>query len=276
MDAEFRGRVSVVAWAIVASTAVSLFVRLPTALVMNFEALGSPVSLQISDTTLMAAFLALLSASGAESALRTHPRFQQPGSSPWATWSYWALPAALSILAVILIPQLPSRLAQAAGLLLHGTLMTLTLFSLYATVDQGASGFRRGRVFLNVLTYACALALFLLVYQTRTRSLLSGSVVALTGILLAIELLRSTTQRRELVFSHALIVGLILGETTWALNYWPLPGLTGGLLLLLAFYLIVSLAQHGLQDRLNRRVVLEFAVFAVFALILIAVLGPGF
>lgn len=275
MDAEFRGRVSVVAWAIVASTAVSLFVRLPTALVMNFEALGSPVSLQISDTTLMAAFLALLSASGAESALRTHPRFQQD-RSPWATWSYWALPAALSILAVILIPQLPSRLAQAAGLLLHGALMTLTLFSLYATVDQGASGFRRGRVFLNVLTYACALALFLLVYQTRTRSLLSGSVVALTGILLAVELLRSTTGRRELVFSHALVVGLVLGEITWALNYWPLPGLTGGLLLLLAFYLIVSLAQHGLQERLNRRVVLEFAVFAVFALILIAVLGPGF
>ena len=275
MDTEFRGRVSVVTWAVVAATAISLFVRLPAVFVMSFEALGSPISLQISDTTLMAAFLALLSASGAESAIRTHPRFRQRNGL-WDTWSYWALPAALSILAVILIPQLPSRSAQAVGLLVHGALMTLALFGLYATVDQGASGFRRGRIFLNVLAYACALALFLLVYQTRTRSLLSGSVVALTATLLAVELLRSTTERGKLVSSYALIVGVVLGETTWALNYWPLPGLTGGLLLLLVFYLTVSLAQHGLQEHLTRRVVIEFAIFAIFALLLIAVVGPGF
>jgi len=275
MDAEFRGRVSVVAWALVAATAISLFIRLPAVFVMDFVALGSPISIQISDTTLMAAFLALLAASGTESAIRTHPRFCREDAR-WATWGYWALPAAVSILAVILIPQLPSRIAQAGGLLAHGLLMTLALFALYATVDQGASGFRRGRVFLNVLAYACALALFLLVYQTRIRSLLSGSVVALTATLLAVELLRSTTQRRDLILSYALIVGLVLGETTWALNYWTLPGLTGGLLLLLVFYLIVSLAQHALQGHLTRRVIVEFALFAIFALILIAVVGPGF
>jgi len=275
VDTEFRGRVSVVVWAVVAATAVSLFVKLPTAFVIDFEALGSPISLQVSDTMLMAAFLALLSASGAESAIRAHPRFHHTNGL-WTTWSYWALPAAVSILAVILVPLLPSQIAQAAGLLVHGALMTLALFGLYATVDQGGSGFRRSRVFLNVLAYACALALFLLVYQTRTRSLLSGSVVALTATLLAVELLRSTTERRELILSYALIVGMVLGETTWALNYWPLPGLTGGLLLLLVFYLIVGLAQHGLQEHLTRRVIVEFAIFAIFALILIAVVGPGF
>ena len=98
----------------------------------------------------------------------------------------------------------------------------------------------------------------------------------LTATLLAIELLRTTTQRHEPVLSFAVIVGIVLGETTWALNYWPLPGLTGGLLLLLVFYLVVSLAQHGLQEHLTRRVLVEFAVFAIFALILIAVVGPGF
>ena len=275
MEAEFRRRVSVVVWAIVAATAVSLFIRLPAVVVMRFEVLGSPISLQISDTTLMATFLALLSASGAESAIRAHPRLHRDAGR-WDTWGYWALPAALSILAVILIPQLPARIEQAAALLLHGMLVTLALFGLYATVDPAAPGFRRGRIFLNVLAYASALALFLLVYRTRTRSLLSGSMVALTATLLAVELLRSTTERRRLVFSYALIVGLVLGETTWAFNYWPLPGLTGGLLLLLAFYLIVSLAQHGLQERLTRRVLIEFAVFALFALLLIAVVGPGF
>lgn len=276
MDREFRGRLSVAVWAVVAATAVSLFIRLPAVLVLSFYALGSPVELEISDTILMAVFLALLSASGAESCIRTHPRFRQMSNWRWATWSYWALPAALSILAVILIPQLPSRLAQAVGLLVLGALMAMGLFGLYATVDPGAAGFRRGRIFLNLFAYASALALFLLVYQTRTRSLLSGSVIALTATLLAVELLRSTTERQGLVLSYAVIVGLVLGESTWALNYWPLPGLTGGLLLLLIFYLIVSLAQHGLQNHLTRRVLVEYALFAIFALILIAVVGPGF
>jgi hypothetical protein len=70
---------------------------------------------------------------------------------------------------------------------------------------------------------------------------------------------------------------VLLGEATWALNYWPLlPGLTGGLLLLLSFYLAVGIAQQALQQRLNQRVLLEFAVFAMVALILIVIFGPGF
>lgn len=274
--AEFRGQVSVVVWAVVAAATASLLASIPSVFVLDFQVLGSPISLNISDTLVMAAFVALLAASGTESAIRVHPRFRQSGGQRWKTWSYWALPAALSILVVVTIPQLPTLLAQAGGLVLLGILVTITLFALYATVDPSTSGFRRGRLVLNVLAYASALALFLLVYQTHTRSLLSGSLVALTAILLAVELLRSTTDRGELVLSHALVVGLVLGESTWALNYWPLPGLTGGLLLLLIFYLIVSLAQHGLQNHLTRRVLIEFALFALFALLLIAVVGPGF
>ncbi|MFZ1755049.1 MAG: hypothetical protein WBO46_04860 [Caldilineaceae bacterium] len=186
------------------------------------------------------------------------------------------MPAALSVLAVILIPQLPSRITQVGGLLLQGMLVAVTLFALFSTVDPGTPGFRRGRLVLNVLAYTSAFALFLLVYQTHTRSLLSGSLVATVATLLAVELLRSTTESNERVLSHAVVVGLVLGESTWALNYWPLPGLTGGLLLLLIFYLIVGLAQHILQNHLTRRVLVEFAFFALFALILIAVVGPGF
>jgi hypothetical protein len=46
--------------------------------------------------------------------------------------------------------------------------------------------------------------------------------------------------------------------------------------LLLIFYLMVGIAQQGLQGRLARRVILEFAVFCLVALLLIALVGPGF
>ncbi len=273
---DYRQAISITTWAIVAGAAVSLLLQLPTA-VLHFEALGSPVSFTISDTTIMAVFIAMLSAVGTENVIRLHPHFaSQPTNEGGRTWAFWGLPSALAVLAVLLLPLSPTRFIQAIGLLFTGALVALALFSLYGTVERGGIGYRRGRILLNVLAYGAALVLFLLVYQTRARSLLSGTLVAATAMLLAVELLRSTTERVDLVLTYAAVVGAILGEVTWALNYWLLPGVTGGLLLLLIFYLLVGLAQNGLEGRLTRRVVLEFAVFAVLALILIAVVGPGF
>jgi hypothetical protein len=106
---------------------------------------------------------------------------------------------------------------------------------------------------------------------------MSGTLVAMTAALLAIEILRTSTSQTRLVLIYGAVVGILLGEVTWALNYWPLlPGLTGSLLLLLSFYLAVGIAQQALQGRLTRRVVVEFGLFGLFALVLIVVFGPGF
>ena len=143
-------------------------------------------------------------------------------------------------------------------------------------MEVGQKGYRRGRAVLNALAYGCALLLFVIVYQTRTRSLLSGTMVAATATLLTIELVRSSTPNSGTVISYGLAVGLVLGQVTWALNYWPIDELTGGLVLALIFYLMVGIAQQGLQGRLRRRVVIEYAGFALAALILIAAIGHGF
>ncbi|MEM7539559.1 MAG: hypothetical protein AAF639_45805, partial [Chloroflexota bacterium] len=170
-------------------------------------------------------------------------------------------------------PRGPDRIYQVLIIAFSGGLFSLTLFCLYATVEQGQSGFRRARLVLNTLAYSAALLLFLLVYQTRTRSLFSASLIALVAFLLAAEILRSTPRGVMTVLNYGAIIGLLLGQTTWALNYWRLPGLTGGLLLLLIFYLLVGIAQQGLQDRLTRRVLIEFAVFGSVALLLIIAIG---
>jgi hypothetical protein len=46
--------------------------------------------------------------------------------------------------------------------------------------------------------------------------------------------------------------------------------------LLLIFYLLVGIAQQGLQERLTARVMWEFVIFGLVALLLIALVGPGF
>jgi hypothetical protein len=183
---------------------------------------------------------------------------------------------AIASITVVLLGQVPTRLLQVIVMLVAGALIAVAFYSLYATVEPGQPGFRRARFVLDALSYGAALLLFLFVYQTRTRSLLSGTLVSLTATLLAIEILRTSTTRTSLVLIYGAIVGLLLGQITWALNYWPLlPGLTGGLLLLLSFYLAVGIAQQALQERLNRRVLVEFAVFGALALVLIVIFAPG-
>lgn len=274
---DLSDRIGVASALIVLGLGASLLLSLAP---ISFESwvLGSPVSLTITATTLMAGVMGLMAAAVAESVVRTHPLLHGLPSLTGArvTWMFWALPVALVVIATLLLPLAPTRLIQALALLMVGGIFAVTLTLLHHTVEQGRSGFRRARILLNVLTYGSALLLFLLVYQTRTRSLLSGSLVALTATLLAVELLRTQASRPRQAFMYATITGAILGQVTWALNYWRLPGLTGGLLLTLIFYLVVGMAQQGLQTGLTRRVLIEFAVFTLLALVLIAVVGPGF
>jgi len=273
-EVDYHDRISVTTWVLVLGFGLSLLLRIPTT-VISFRALGSPTSVELSATTLMAMVLAVAASAGTESLIRLHPK--RRANRLGLTWAYWALPAAISIITVVLLRGIPTQLLQVAVILVAGLLLVIAFFSLYTTVEPGQPGFRRARLWLDALAYGAALLLFLFVYQSRTRSLLSGTLVSLTAALLAVELLRTSTNETRHVLVYSAVVGLLLGELTWALNYWPLlPGLTGGLLLLLAFYLAVGIALQGLQGRLTRRVLVEFAIFGVMALALIIVFGPGF
>lgn len=268
---DYRDRISVATWVVVFGLGVSLLLEIPTTQI-TFRALGSPITISLSAGNVMALLLAVAAAAGTESIVRLHPHFPRRHRSA----AYWALPMAIASITVVLLPQVPTRLLQVIVVLVAGSLLAVAFYSLYATVEPGQPGFRRARFALDALSYGAALLLFLFVYQTRTRSLLSGTLVSLTATLLAIEILRTSTSKTGLVLIYGAVVGVLLGQITWALNYWPLlPGLTGGLLLLLSFYLAVGIAQQGLQKRLTRRVLIEFAIFGAVALALIVIFAPG-
>lgn len=274
LDLDYRDCISVTTWVLVFGFALSLVAQIPT-VVIRFRAFGTPTEVELTSSMIMGLILAIAASAGAESLIRLHPKRQ--ANRLGLTWDYWALPAAMSIITVVLLPSLPTRLLQVLVILIAGVLLAVAFFSLYATVEPGQPGFRRARLWLDALAYGVALLLFLFVYQARTRSLLSGTLIALTATLLAVELLRTSSNEMRHVLIYSAVIGLLLGEMTWALNYWPLlPGLTGGLLLLLGFYLAIGIALQSLQGRLTKRVMIEFGVFAVIAVILITLFGPGF
>ena len=103
-------------------------------------------------------------------------------------WVFWGLPIALTVVAVLLLPLTPSVVYWVIGLIAMGIALGFSLAGIYYTVDPFQPGYRRARLGLNALTYAAALVLFLVVYRTRVRSIVSATEVMLVSGLLALEL----------------------------------------------------------------------------------------
>lgn len=299
---DYRDRASVLIWVVLMGLAAQRFLTLPTR-IFTTGVLGSPITISITTNTILGVLLAGLVASGTEAVLQAHPRSRyQPARLPqpspaagmgWlpqdnsvesglffspfttaARWVFWALPIALVVVALLLLPVAPSSLYWLVGVILTGMALGLSLAGIYSTVDPFAIGYRRARLGLNALTYTVAVALFLVVYRTRVRSIVSATEVTLVSGLLALELLRGSERPVRLVVLYAGITGLLLGQATWALNYWRLDSVTGGLVLLLLFYNIVGLSQNGLQGPIRRRVLIEHGLISLAALAFIWEFAP--
>jgi hypothetical protein len=303
---DYRDRASVMIWVVLMGLAAQRFLALPGRS-FTTQVLGSPITLTITADTVLAVLLAGLVATGVEAIVRAHPKAdsqlatarrwrqrQQPLHGSRATpspssaltaqeraelvirshWVYWGGPIALILVAAFLLPVAPSTVYWVLGLVGTGVVLGLAVAGIYYTIDPFQTGYRRARLGMNALVYALALVLFLVVYRTRVRSIVSATEVLLVSSLLALELLRGSARPTIIVALYAAITGLVLGQATWALNYWRLDSLTGGLVLLVLFYDISGLSQHGLQGRIKRRIVVEYALITIAAMALIWKFAP--
>jgi hypothetical protein len=178
------------------------------------------------------------------------------------------------LLAAVLLPQAPTQLYQMGGYVLTGLILILVISAEYYTVDPTHRRYLVARLGLNAWAYLLALVLFVLIYSAKARSLISATGVAVVGTLLALEFLRSAGRGFSRTALYALIAGLSTGEIIWAMNYWRVSGVTGGLILLLGFYVATGLANQQLQGRLTRRVLVEYAIVALLGLVVLLRFGP--
>lgn len=232
---------------------------------------GRTFQLPVAASSLAPLVLALLAGSGTEAVVRAHPLALE--GKLRLTIRFWALPVAVTMIALVLLPRAPSDLYWAAGLLLGALLLSLVLAALYFSLDHESAGYRRARAFLNMVCYAIALLLFLLIPDTLSevsRALILGGVAAL----LALELLRGSRSAAGVVTLYAVVVGAVVAQVAWALLLVDMSALSAGLLLLLLFYLLIGVTWQTLLGRLTRRVALEFGLVALIGLALILALSP--
>jgi hypothetical protein len=205
---------------------------------------------------------------GTDSLVRAHPKhyLHDVGHS----MLFWILPAMVALGSALFLRLFSGGLGVVGGLAISGAILTAVILAEYLTVDPREQSFPAARIALNLATYIAAFSLFTAIYASKERSLYTATAVTVVSILLAIELYRSADATPSRTWLYAVVTGLMIGEVTWGLNYWPVDGLAGGVVLLLLFYFLSGLVQHYLLGRLTRGLLVEFGVVTACGVLLLA------
>lgn len=261
-----RDHLSVLLAVLLLGSVLLRFIELPEH-VWRLYPLGSPLEIHVTGTFLLIALTVGLVCTGTSLVLHDHPLLQEDSGRP--IYISWILPAILTGVSMYLLALAPTLFVWMMGLLLVSVIIGLTVAAEYATVSPNASSYPAARLALNVLAYLLAFVLFALIYQTRTRSLVTATMTLFTATLLALDLLSVADVPLRHVLPFAGIAGLLIGESTWALNYWQLKAWSAGLLLLLIFYVTVNVAHQHLLEQLNGSILMEFAFVTIVVLLIL-------
>lgn len=264
-------QISVLTSLILIGIVLFLIIRVPTWTLAAMP-LGSPLTLHVSGNWLVTLLLLGLACTGTDSVIRHHPR-SRAGELPY-TFVFWILPGLVTLLAALLLPRAPGTQYWLLGLAVTGALLSLVVAVEYRTVDPTEPAYRLARLGLNLMAYLTALGLFIVIYASKLRSLITATATMTTGTFLALDLLSDSPSPMRRRVLYAFIIGLLLGESVWALNYWQISSLTVGGLLLLLFYLLNGIAQQHLQQNLTRRTLIEFALVGMIGMIVLLRYSP--
>jgi hypothetical protein len=263
---ELRHRIAVLV-ALIALTPVALvLVELPQRTI-NLNLLGSALSIRLSTDSLLLTLLPVLVCAGVDWALRGHPDVQA-GEVPYL-FPYWIAPGLAALAMANLLTRISAWGPWIGVLLLGIFIITILIAAEYVSLSPNASGYAVARLALTGVSYVIAFALFTLIYSTRERSAVTATITFFVAAFLSLDLLAPHIIGLGRAGLYAFVIGLVVAETTWALNYWNVSNWSGGVLLMTVFYVLSGLAQQHFQDKLNRFVLIEFAVTAAVALVVV-------
>jgi hypothetical protein len=183
----------------------------------------------------------------------------------------WVLPAVATVASILLVRLYHTTLASLVGALIVLVTTTLTIITHYHLRDLRPVARNTASITLSLATHAIAFFLLTMIYSNKWRSLYSASAIAVATMLLLLQMsdgIAAPWLRRLL---YALIGGLLLGQMTWALNYWAATGWTGGAMLLALFYSVAGLTSHAMAGRLDRRIAIEYTVVLLVAFTILTV-----
>ena len=255
--------IGIVVSCIVALFLISPLLKVPT-LVVPLVAFGSPLRFQLSREFVVGFASGALAWVGSRAVLILHPAFTR-GTR---IYSHRVLPALAAVAASVFWQRqggtsIEDRLIAAAAIAMS---LSLVILGQYLAMEGDWAWTVRLRTLMSVISLSVGLYLSIMIYGTRARSLVTATGVALLGTCLAVDILQYEAASEWRMLRAAGVIGLVLGECAWALNYWRASPPRAGFLLLVVTYLLVGLTRRLLQGTLTRLALVEHAIMVALLL----------
>lgn len=128
--------------------------------------------------------------------------------------------------------------------------------------DQTAKGIiAAGSLATTFVFYAASYGIYLnFAISLWILMMLLASVTAL----ISFQYFWLTNENKKNILNYSLVLGLVMAEIVWMLNFWPFGYLTTGVINLIFYYVFWDLVQCHFQDTLSKRRVVANMVFFGF------------
>jgi glucose uptake protein GlcU len=181
----------------------------------------------------------------------------------------WVLPSVTALSSILLVRLYHTPTAAVLGGVALFVVSVATIITHYHLRDDREHVRALAGAVLAFLTHACAFFLLTMMYSNKWRSMYSATAIGLASVLMLLQM----TDGEELAWLrrllYALVGGLLVGQATWALNYWAATGWNGGALLLVFFYLCAGLITQHSRGQLTHRVLAEYIAVAGAAFVIV-------
>jgi len=227
-------RISTLAATTLLAYAIGRFVDLPVR-TLGFQLWGIYWGVELNANTVVAVFVAGLTASGADWLIRQHPEIRAKG-----TLQHWFLPGLTALVLGETLNSLPPGVLWGIVFTIGAGLLLLVLVAEYIVVDANDVSYPVAVAGLTALSFALFLVLTITLKNNGTRLFflapplaLSAGLISVRYIYLRLNLQNNfSPENARMALYAALVIALITGQLATALHYWALSPIGFGLALL--------------------------------------------
>ncbi len=202
----------------------------------------------------------------ADAAGQTHERTE--------TYTAWLIAATATSAAVLLIATYHNIWVLVVGPLLTAVSIFVGLFSRDLLDDLTDSASRVASLLHGTIIHLIAFLALSMVYLNKLPEWLSAGLIALLSGMLILETLQRADGSTGRRLGYAGLGALVMGQFAVAVNWWPTWNWTGGIALLVCFYVVAGiLLTFSQQDDIRPRDVVFYGGIGSVALAAIAILS---
>lgn len=225
-------RISMILASVLLVLAMTQFINLPAQL-YSISFLGIFLPIEIKFRTIVAIFVAGMTATGTDWLLRDHPNLESKSTIP-----HWFLPALTAWISHIVLSNLPISANWWLVFLGTGIFLLIVLYGEYIILDQSDPRYSYAYTGLNILAYA---QFILLAISLKTIGLRLFLILPALGISAGFICLRAfqTGIMVKQPFRLALVGMVITIQLSAALHYLPINPISYGLILLGPLYVLI-------------------------------------